>query len=1004
MELVFIHTALLKMKQAFKYYISSTSLLFALLLPLTSLQAFNPSVDLGADTISCGSAVTLDAGNAGATFLWSTGEVSQTISVSNSGKYWVQVTDGTGTASDTIEVQIISTPTPPSLSDTTICQGESASFSLPQTSDGVIWYDSPSGGNIIGAGNNFSRSPQSSETIYAANFNRGIIHAGLPDTTFGTVLFGTSSSWGEVFEAIEPVSIEALHVYANAPLTFDLEIQNAAGEVIFLQNYSVNTALVKTRIPVGLEVQAAAGYQVRARNITGGGLAVIFPAIVDHPLTIPGVFSVSQGIIPTPKNRHFYFFDWEIGKVACTSTRVPATITVSPTPTVDLGKDTILCSGANTAFELDATNSAASYLWNDGSQNPTFTVTTTDTISVLVAIGQCTSTDEIAVYVFDVPDAPAPLDTSICGVQEINLPNQRNGSTELSFWYEAGGDFLFEGESFNEFVPDTTRLLLQNVNSQSFNLGRDFTRLPSSFLTTDVRGIRVNALEDILIKSLAVYPGGFQEFEMEIAVKDLMGAEVYRKSFTLSPPFAKEVLDVDILLPQGNGYSIELANSNGFPLWRDDVSPSDFPYVQENLAEITSGTKGGIDNLTQYNYFYDLEIAAFGTACKSTQVPYDVNVILPFDFPDSIYSCTEIVLDPDVVASTYSWSTNETSPTILVSETNMYTLNVSDGANCQVTDSVFVEIPQNAGLEEDGILCGNTLTTAYGSDAQFLWSTGETTSTIQVSNPGTYSVQLTEPRGCVLTDTIVITGFDTFPIVDLGIDQSACESLELDAGNPGLNFLWSTGESTQQITVSSSGLYSVIVSNTNNCQAVDTIGVAITPNPVSMFSVADTVIGGVRRRVNFVNQSSFGSYLWRFGDGNSSSAFSPSYTYADTGTYCVDLIVTDLQNNCGSDTSTKCIVVLQYPVGISNEEFPTTVSLAPNPATDRLSLEFGNAMSGNTALELFDLKGQLIQSQDMQISRSGQREQLDVSHLPRGIYLLRLRYGNLIYRQKVILQ
>ncbi|MEM6800718.1 MAG: T9SS type A sorting domain-containing protein [Bacteroidota bacterium] len=1004
MKLALIHPAFSKMKQLLNSYILTILLLSGLFIQSNNLQAFVPIVDLGADTISCASSLILDAGNAGATFLWSTGEVSQSITVSNSGKYWVEVSDGTGTSSDTIEVQIISTPSPPSLSDTTICQGESISFSLPLVSDGVIWYDSPSGGNIIGSGNNFSLSPQATQTIYAANFNRGIIRAGLPDTAFGTVFYGAASSWGEVCEAIEPVSLEAVHVYADAPLTFDLEIKNSAGEVIFLQNYSVNIPFEKTRIPVGLDLPAAAGYEVRARNISGGGLAVIFPATVDHPLTVPDVFSITQGVIAIPRNRHFYFFDWEIGRVACTSSRVPTTITVSPTPSVDLGKDTILCSGNTSAFTLDATNTGASYLWNDGSQNPTFTVQSTDTVSVLVAIGQCTTTDEIAVYIFDEPAAPAPLDTSICGIQEINLSNIRNGSEELSFWYDAQGDFLFEGDSFAEFVSDSTQLLLQNVNTPTFSLGRDFTRFPTSFLTSDVRGIQLNALQDILIQSLAVYPVSSQAFSMEIVAKDSMGIEVYRKSFSLSPPYAKEVLEVDIFLPKGNRYIIELATSNGNSLWRDDVDPSVFPYVQENLAEIIAGTKDGLSGTTQYNYFYDLEIAAFGNACKSAQVPYDINVILPFDLPDSVYSCTETVLDPDVVASSYTWSTNETSPSILVTETGMYTLSVSDGANCQITDSVFVEIPLDAGLEEDGILCGNTLATVYGPDAQYLWSTGETSSTIQVSDPGTYSVQLTEPRGCVLTDTIVITGFDSFPVVDLGIDQSACESLELDAGNPGLNFLWSTGENSQQITVSSSGLYSVIVSNTNNCQAVDTIGIAITPNPVAMFSVADTVIGGVSRRVNFVNQSSFGSYLWRFGDGNSSSAFNPSYTYADTGTYCVDLIVADLQNNCGSDTLTKCIVVLQYPLSISNEEFPTSVILAPNPAENILSLEFESSLAGDTQLDLFNLSGQLIQSKDLKISRSGQIEQLDVSHIPRGIYLLRLRNGSLIYRQKIILQ
>lgn len=53
-----------------------------------------PSVNLGPDKILCeGTSVTLDAGNPGASYLWSTGETTQTINVIKSGSYSVTVTD-----------------------------------------------------------------------------------------------------------------------------------------------------------------------------------------------------------------------------------------------------------------------------------------------------------------------------------------------------------------------------------------------------------------------------------------------------------------------------------------------------------------------------------------------------------------------------------------------------------------------------------------------------------------------------------------------------------------------------------------------------------------------------------------------------------------------------------------------------------------------------------------------------------------------------------------------
>lgn len=67
-----------------------------------------PVVFLGNDTtLFDGETLVLDAGNQGAGYLWSTGETTQTILVTNSGNYWVNVTNGCGETTDTIRVEVI---------------------------------------------------------------------------------------------------------------------------------------------------------------------------------------------------------------------------------------------------------------------------------------------------------------------------------------------------------------------------------------------------------------------------------------------------------------------------------------------------------------------------------------------------------------------------------------------------------------------------------------------------------------------------------------------------------------------------------------------------------------------------------------------------------------------------------------------------------------------------------------------------------------------------------
>src|SRR5690606_41555627 len=88
-----------------------------------------PVVTLGNDTAICvGSSLTLDAGNAGAAYLWSTNATTQTIAVATAGTYSVTVTDGFCSASDTIVVSTNPLPVVALGSDTTICAGDTLVF------------------------------------------------------------------------------------------------------------------------------------------------------------------------------------------------------------------------------------------------------------------------------------------------------------------------------------------------------------------------------------------------------------------------------------------------------------------------------------------------------------------------------------------------------------------------------------------------------------------------------------------------------------------------------------------------------------------------------------------------------------------------------------------------------------------------------------------------------------------------------------------------------------
>ncbi len=97
------------------------------------------------------------------------------------------------------------------------------------------------------------------------------------------------------------------------------------------------------------------------------------------------------------------------------------------------------------------------------------------------------------------------------------------------------------------------------------------------------------------------------------------------------------------------------------------------------------------------------------------------------------------------------------------------------------------------------------------------------------------------------------------------------------------------------------------------------------------------------------------TYLWNFGNGQSSNATSDTAIYTQSGTYIITLICTDI---CGGiDTVSQTITLL---VGIENSLFQQQVSLSPNPTAHITTLSFANAQKEAYTLIISDVNGKVI--------------------------------------------
>ncbi|NQX91963.1 MAG: gliding motility-associated C-terminal domain-containing protein, partial [Flavobacteriales bacterium] len=182
-------------------------------------------------------------------------------------------------------------------------------------------------------------------------------------------------------------------------------------------------------------------------------------------------------------------------------------------------------------------------------------------------------------------------------------------------------------------------------------------------------------------------------------------------------------------------------------------------------------------------------------------------------------------------------ATNISNPTITLDETAEFVVEATNPANCSAMDTIMVELLfESFSLGDDITFCaGETVTieSGYGDDVMHEWSTTDDTPSIDVTTPGVYTVNVTSIDGCQDSDEIELFMQD-LPVIDLGTDPGLCEGEQytIDAGNPGMQYDWSTTDNTQTITVNESDTYTVTVTDNFDCQTTESITLTFFTNPV----------------------------------------------------------------------------------------------------------------------------------------------------------------------------
>jgi hypothetical protein len=350
-----------------------------------------------------------------------------------------------------------------------------------------------------------------------------------------------------------------------------------------------------------------------------------------------------------------------------------------------------------------------------------------------------------------------------------------------------------------------------------------------------------------------------------------------------------------------------------------------------------------------------------------------------------------LTLSSSATTGSFLWSTGDTTSTIMVNAAGMYSLSISSTCvngtdTIQINNAPALPSAGFAGADTSVCLGQTAMLTASGGTSSLLWSTGDTTNSVTVGI-GSYEVTATNICGSI-TDTVEVmqTVLNYSGYVYADSTSAACEGDTLMLGSLSQfdSYLWSTGDTTSSIWVTSSGTYSLSVMDACG-SGTDSIMVSfIAPVNASFSSSLNQFTA------SFTNSSTGGgtlSYSWDFGDGNSSTSASPSHTYAANGTYAVSMTVS---NECGSMTVTDSVTVFVIAISPSME---LGLQAYPNPARDLVVLKAELSQIDVLNIELSTLQGQVVMQQRHENVAGSFNTQLNTSKLAAGTYFLRASTG-----------
>ena len=452
-----------------------------------------------------------------------------------------------------------------------------------------------------------------------------------------------------------------------------------------------------------------------------------------------------------------------------------------------------------------------------------------------------------------------------------------------------------------------------------------------------------------------------ESFSLPILITSPPGAN---SSFAYNPSFGCAPLNVDFeatLVPNGleeYTYDWDFDNGNTSTL----QLPPTQTYAVADTYYVSLNTKKYVYRLSS------VSISATGTNwCGDLEEP---------NYP--FLGCTA---SPDMYFEFTNNGATQTSGTI--DDQNSATFS---NINYILTDPLFSLQFYDEDLISGNDNLGNFLYTVTGPGT-FSLSTNEVAGTFTIDT--VFSQQFTD------IDTVIVFPMPAMPSITASGNLNFCQgdsvTLSVNANNS--TFQWylndttiMIGEVNPDLTINTSGAYSVVETNQYGCNSLsanDTVIVYPIPPSPNLF-----VNGGS------INSSATGTLQWFFNGVAIPGANQANLLYGDTGVYTLTVTTA---NGCINSSSLN----VTTPSGVYQINNNQSFSIYPNPVKNTLNIRNQNATNIIVNIAITDLSGAVVY-QENQVNLNNTPVSIDISTMSNGVYFVSIFNNQIKQQQKIV--